>query len=378
MKKKIFAVLSIMVLCSQMIACGNSTGTATTGSDVDTAGSTESSAAAGSTTGSTTTVSATADAAGSSDGTEQLFGTADASNDSETVDTENATAVSVGTDYTAAGDIEFSLFKINTSGKLGTVSGAGSYYEADRGMNYVDIVLTLTNNGTEELSVRDIEAFFITDDGTRYDDKLVVDEERDDYLDQYGEIKPLSTEKVHIGYKLPTDVSRGNAFFQINGDLFVVEYDVEEEVSNASAISWNQEITVEDIASFELLSTEYTADVLPPNTSGFYTHYPVDDPTNDVYYVVYCDLTNQSASDIMSDDMISIRAIFDDRYEYTPNMVLEKKDGTGFDYASITSISPLETRKAVFMFEVPKKTQEMSGKLSIYFYGNEYICEDAS
>ena len=54
-------------------------------------------------------------------------------------------------------------------------------------------------------------------------------------------------------------------------------------------------------------------------------------------------------------------------------MVLEEKDGTGFDYSNITNINPLETRKAVFMFEVPKKVQEMNYELSIYFYGNEYF-----
>lgn len=353
MKKKILAVLCMVGLCSQLAACGGSTGTAAADS-------------------------ASVDATGASAETSQVYGDEGDTVDSGTVDTEDATQVSVGTDYSAAGDIEFSLFKIVTSDKLGTVSGSGSYYEADNGTNYVDVVLTLMNNGTEELSVREIEAFFITDDGTRYDDKLVASEERDDYIVQYGEIKPLSTEKVHIGYRLPTNVTGGNAFFQINGDLFVVAYNAEEEVSNASEIAFGQEIKVEDVASFELLSIKYTADVLPPNTSGFYTHYAVDDPSNDVYYVVYCNLTNDSASDIMSDDMISIRAIFDDKYEYTPIMALEEKDGTGFDYANITSISPMETRKAVFMFEVPKKTQEMSGKLSIYFYGNEYICDDAS
>ncbi len=117
-------------------------------------------------------------------------------------------------------------------------------------------------------------------------------------------------------------------------------------------------------------------DVLPPNTSGYYTHYPIDDPANDIYFVVYCNLTNISASDIGADDMISIKVIFDGKYEYTANMCLEEKDGAGFDYANITNIAPLETRKGIFMFEVPKRVQDMSVELSIYFYGNEYSCKE--
>jgi hypothetical protein len=122
-----------------------------------------------------------------------------------------------------------------------------------------------------------------------------------------------------------------------------------------------------DVASFKLLETKYTADVLPSNASGYYRHYPVDDPSNDIYFVVYCDLTNISTSSIGADDMISIKAIFDGKYEYNANMALEEKDGTGFDYASITSIAPLETRRGVFMFEVPKSVQDMSLELYIYF-----------
>ena len=70
--------------------------------------------------------------------------------------------------------------------------------------------------------------------------------------------------------------------------------------------------------------------------------------------------------------MISIKAIFGGQYEYTANMAVEKKDATGFDYSNITSIDPLETRKGVFMFEVPQKVQNMDYELSIYFYGTEY------
>lgn len=171
---------------------------------------------------------------------------------------------------------------------------------------------------------------------------------------------------------MPTNIQAGKGYIQLGDDLFSVEYDVNVEVSSKISVSMDQEIKLEDVASFMLLDTNYTADVLPPNTSGFYTHYPIDDPANDIYFVVYCNLTNISASDIGADDMISMKAIFDGKYEYNANMALEEKDGTGFDYANITSIAPLETRKGVFMFEVPKSVQDMSVELSIYFYGNEY------
>lgn len=291
----------------------------------------------------------------------------------EDINTSSAKLVELGGSYSVANNIEFSLYKVKSADKLQAVSGKGSYYTADSGMSYADVVISLTNNGSGNLSVRDnFKVFFESADGTRYKDALIVVEDRDDYLNQFGFIKPLASNKVHIGYKLPSNVVKGKAYFEINDDLFAIDYDSSVEISNKVTISMNNLITVDDVASFKLLSTKFTADVLPPNTSGFYSHYAVDDPANDIYFVVYSDLTNESASAIRADDMISVRAIFDGKFEYNANMALEEKDGTGFDYANITSVQPLETRKAVFMFEVPKKVQDKDYELSIYFYGNEY------
>lgn len=299
---------------------------------------------------------------------------ADSSNKSS-LNRGEAKNIEQGNTYSTSNKIEFSLFKIKTADKLQSSTGNGSYFSAENGNNYVDIVISLTNNSDKELSIKDnIKAYFENNNGTKYEKYLVAVESRDDFLDQFGSVKPLATNKVHIGYQVPNEVSKGKAYFEINGENFVVNYDSSVDVSSKKTINMNEEIAADNTAKFKILSTKYTADVLPPNVSGFYTHYPVDDPSNNVFFVVYCDLTNDSSSAIRSDDMISIKAIFDGKYEYTANMALEKKDGSGFDYSNITNINPLETRKAVFMFEVPKKVQDMDYELSIYFYGNEYSC----
>lgn len=292
---------------------------------------------------------------------------------SVSVDMSKAISVELEKNYSASNGIEFSLFKVMESDKLQTVGGGGSYYKANDGTKYIDVIITLDNNGSDEFSVRDkIKAYFEAGDGTKYEKPLCAVETRDDSLDQFGTIKPLAKNKVHIGYSVPSNVENGRAYFGFGEELFVIDYDSKIAISNKTSISMNQEVKSEDVASFELLRTDFTTDVLPPNTSGFYTHYEVSNPSNDVYFVVYCNLTNMSSSGIRSDKMISIKAIFDGKYEYKANMALEEKDGTGFDYSSITSIDPLETRKGVFMFEVPKKVKDMNYELSIYFYGKEY------
>ncbi len=285
-----------------------------------------------------------------------------------------AEEVSIGEDYSSSDGLEFSIFKIVTSDRLQSVSGEGSYYEAESGTNYVDVILNATNSGSADFSVDDISAYFKSLDGVRYDDTIIAIETDPDRIVAYGSMAPLSTKKLHIGYKLPADVTSGSAFMQFGDELFSVAYNADVEVSSKILVSMNQKVEAEGVASFMLLETEYTADVLPPNTSRVYSHYPIDDPANDIYFVVYCDLTNNSTSDIRADKMISIKAIFDETYEYNANMVLVQKDGRGFD--SYSNISPLETRKGVFMFEVPKQVQDMNVELFIYFYGNEYSCTE--
>lgn len=297
----------------------------------------------------------------------------DDENTSDTVKSSSGKGVELGKEYKTSNDLEFTLFKISTSKKLQSLGGNGGTYDAGEGYNYVDVVITVTNNGNEEFSIDEgIYAYFKTDIKTQIEDTMIALETSDNRLSTYDYVKPLSTSKIHIGYKVPNNITEGRAYFEIGGDIFTVEYDASKDVSNKKAVSLNEEIKVEDVASFKLLSTKFTTDVLPPNTSGYYRHYPIDDPSSDTYFVVYCDLTNFASAAIGSDDMISIRAIFDGKYEYTANMALEEKDGTGFDYANITNVNPLETRKAVFMFEVPLTVQDMDCELSIYFCGNEY------
>lgn len=125
-------------------------------------------------------------------------------------------------------------------------------------------MIDLTNNGTEDISVSDdMAGYFESSDGTQYNNPLIAVEDRDDYLDQYSSIKPLTTSKVHIGYTVPTDITTGTAYFSIMGELYSVDYDASVDISSKTSVSMNQEITVDDVASFELLGTNYTADVLP-------------------------------------------------------------------------------------------------------------------
>lgn len=96
-------------------------------------------------------------------------------NGSDKDDASKATVVSFGNDYSSSSGLEFDIFKIVTSEKLQGV-GVRDYYNANSGKNYVDVILNVTNNGTEYLYDDDIKAYFVSDDEKRYVDYLIVTE----------------------------------------------------------------------------------------------------------------------------------------------------------------------------------------------------------
>ena len=290
----------------------------------------------------------------------------------EKVNVSKAEEIKLGETYETDSNLEFSLFKVSAKNKMECVSGNGMFYEADSGEKYFDVVLNVENKGQDVFDTDSIKCVFIDENENSTEQILVAAEDSQDYLDQYAQISALDKTKLHIGALVQESVNKGTLYFKTGNSAYFIKCDASQEISNKTSIDFEEEILVYSYASFKLIKTEYTQDVLPSDTSGYYSHYPVNDPASDVYYVVYVDVTNLSNANIVSDKILSIRAKYDGKYEYTANMVLEKKDGTGFDYGNITNIAPLETRRCLFMFEVPQKVQEMPVELNIYFNGNEY------
>ena len=288
-------------------------------------------------------------------------------------ETGSAEQISIGNTYKGS-NTEFSIFKIKTDKDLKPTKG-NLYYKGEDNQVYIDSMINLTNTGSKDLESKDMNVYFVAPDNTKYEDSLVAIE-TDRGLGTYEQIAPLSTKLVHFGVKIPDTITTGKVCLSLDGKTYCIDYDVNKEVSNKTEIALNKEIKDDGYGSFKLTKTTYTADVLPPDTSGFYTHYPVDDPSNDIYYVVYCDITNLMTSAVDSDSFVSMTAKYDGKYEYNATMALVQKDKSGFDYSSITDINSLETRIGVFMFEVPKTVQKMSVELEIYFDGKEYCYKE--
>lgn len=144
-------------------------------------------------------------------------------------------------------------------------------------------------------------------------------------------------------------------------DAELEEEEPEEEIVEAilEKIILNETISTEYL-EYTFTNIELSYEVLPSDTSGFYTKYTPD--AGNVYIDVAISVKNTAKSNISCDDVISMKADYNDGYTYKGFTAVE--DGsTGFTYSSITSIKPLETRELRYLIKCPVEVEETDNPL---------------
>lgn len=109
---------------------------------------------------------------------------------------------------------------------------------------------------------------------------------------------------------------------------------------------------------------EFTYDVLPDNTSGFYTHYPAD--KEKVYIHIDADIKNTQKQNLNCDKVMKVEANYNNGYTYSSSDIVEDTT-TGFTYSNIKSINPLETQGMRFLIKCPQEVVESSNPLFLTF-----------
>ena len=109
---------------------------------------------------------------------------------------------------------------------------------------------------------------------------------------------------------------------------------------------------------FTLTNVEFSYEVLPPNTSRVYTSYPAD--SGKVYIDVSADLKNTMERNIRIDELFTVSACYDGKYQY-PGFTVVGDDNQFIWASSYTAALPLETCKAHGLIECPVEV-DTSGK----------------
>lgn len=133
--------------------------------------------------------------------------------------------------------------------------------------------------------------------------------------------------------------------------------------STPKEISIGDAIKTKDY-KIRIKNIEFSYDVLPDDTSSFYTHYPAD--SGKVFIHIDTNVKNKQKQNARCDSIMTVTANYNDGYTYTAQAIPEDSK-TGFTYANITSINPLETLGVRFLIDVPQEVEESDKPLFLIF-----------
>ncbi|MBP1736903.1 MAG: hypothetical protein H6Q60_784 [Oscillospiraceae bacterium] len=133
--------------------------------------------------------------------------------------------------------------------------------------------------------------------------------------------------------------------------------------SKIKSLAIGDVITTDDM-EITLNSVKLSYDVLPDDTSSFYTHYQAD--SGNVYIDVDVDVKNLQKQDLPCDDVMKVTADYNNGYEYSAFPIVEDSS-MGFTYSNITDIQPLETLGMRYLISCPEEVETSSNPLIVYF-----------
>lgn len=281
----------------------------------------------------------------------------------------------VGETVTVDDYAELELVKVTSGKKMaGTLpENTDRYYENDTTGNvYIVMAFDYTNLSDDTIEAEGtVQLEAEGSNGKTYSDPIIVAEEEGRYggMSTYEQIDPLTTVRLLCGISVPEKDSKYTLTLTVDGSVYTYAYTMNQTDSTAEKINVGDSFKAEDYADVKLVSLKYTTDLLPSNTSGYYTHYEVDNKSN-TYLVAQFDVTNYSKNDIRADEILSANAKYKGKYNYSGFEVLEEADGKGF--FSLDEISPLETGSLFCLIEVPKSVTGEEVTLTINFDRKEY------
>jgi hypothetical protein len=120
----------------------------------------------------------------------------------------------------------------------------------------------------------------------------------------------------------------------------------------------------EDFAELTLTGASFAKKVAPPKASGFYTYYEVKS-NNKVYAHVSIAFKNLMTIGKSASEALSVKLIYDNKYEYSGFSFVEDDGGKDFTYSNITTIDPLTSKNLHYLVDVPSEVQDSSGEVAI-------------
>ncbi len=144
------------------------------------------------------------------------------------------------------------------------------------------------------------------------------------------------------------------------GDDAVIIYHQENTVQTVNAGN----IIMSDSMEIKINRVELTYDVLPDDTSSFYTHYEAS--AGKVFIAVDASITNKTTQNLKCDKIGQIVANYNNGSTY-PGLIVVKASKTELTNAYGISIAPSETKGIKWLVECPEEVKTSSNPLFLEF-----------
>lgn len=141
------------------------------------------------------------------------------------------------------------------------------------------------------------------------------------------------------------------------------EVETKEEKTEKKVLEIGQKIENEN---FEVLikNIEFSYDVLPDDTSGFYSHYPAEQ--GEVIVHIDTDVKNLAKQGLEVEDIMKVEVDYNDGFKYDCNPIPEDS-ATGFSYANIVDIEPLKTLGVRYLAHCPQEVADSENPVNLIF-----------
>lgn len=245
-----------------------------------------------------------------------------------------------------------------------------TYYEAEDGFVFFDMVMDIKNLAAESVDAEDIISGSVAADSGSYEiDRCWMESENGGDFAVSASLDALEQGRMHIVAKVKEGDKDFKALLKIGEQELTVNYNAETTVFEKKPIALNEAIAAEDFGEITVLSAQYLSDIVPSNPGYFYSHYQVDDASK-IYIDVKVSVKNLGTSKKDVDNFFGISAIYDGKYNYNGFTVLEEADGS--DFNTFASLDPLETGTIHGIVEIPTEAQAGPVEVKFYFDGEEY------
>ncbi|AJA42535.1 hypothetical protein phiCT453A_45 (endogenous virus) [Clostridium phage phiCT453A] len=149
-----------------------------------------------------------------------------------------------------------------------------------------------------------------------------------------------------------------------------VEKNVDKKKADYKEINKGDLVKIDDYCEFKIINTKFAKKIVPPKPEGMHTYYEAEE-AGTTYFDTTINIKSLLTSGKSADEFLSVKVIYDGKYEYNTFSTIEENGGSNFTYTNITSIEPLKNGILHFLAEVPEGVEKDNKTLEVIITANK-------